>query len=207
MLKDHLVYNDDIHEYSIQYDPKQKIIIPSVTQLLQYGHCIDMTGVDPRYAEDGKEIHTMTELVDQGIFVPDLVEGRVHAAIVGYEQFLLENDVVWDSTEEIIFNDILFYAGTKDRTGTVNGARSLVDLKSGNKYRWHILQLAAYYMCDNEFHELIDIYLGACDYKIHKWKTDEATDAENVIEYISKLYWYNHPMDYKRLLKLKEELG
>jgi len=207
MLKDYLVYNDEDHEYSIQYDPTRKIVIPSTTQLLQYAHVVDSSYIDPHYAIDGTEIHTMTEMVDNGLYIPELVEDRVHAALVAYEQFLVENDVEWEETEEIIFHEDLFYAGTKDRLGTVNGVRYLVDLKSGNKYRWHILQLAGYFMCEPNAVEVSDLYLGACDYKFHPWKKSELQNAIDVFASIAKIYWYNHPMDYKRLLKIKKEIG
>jgi len=150
MLSDYLIYNPDNHEYSIQYDPERKIVVPSVTQLLEYGHLVDNSFIPPHYADDGTEIHTMTELMDKGLYDASLCVDRVHAAMVGYEQFLLEHDVVWELTEQKVFHNELFYAGTLDRLGTVDGNPFLVDIKSGQKYRWHVVQVAAYRMCKPE---------------------------------------------------------
>ena len=207
MLKDYLIYNDEKHEYSIQYDPTRKIIIPSVTQLLEYGHLVDMGYVDPFYAESGTELHTMTELHDSGLYDDSLVVSRVHAAMVAYDLFKLDNEIEWHQSEQIVFHESLFYAGTKDRLGLVNGNRALVDVKSGHRYRWHVVQLAAYLMCEGESAEAADLYLGAGDYKYHVWPEDDVIDAANIFRMLAKLYWYNHPMDHKRLLKISKELA
>lgn len=206
MLKDYLIYNNENHEYSIQYDPTRKIIIPSVTQLLEYGRMIDMGYVDPFFAESGTELHTMTELHDSGLYDESLVVDRVHAAMVAYDLFKLDNDVEWIQSEQIVFHETLFYAGTKDRLGIVNGKKSLVDVKSGHRYRWHVVQLAAYLMCEGEPAEAADLYLGAGDYTYHAWDEDDVIEAANIFRMLAKLYWYNHPMDHKRLLKISKEL-
>lgn len=207
MLSDYLIYNPDNHEYSIQYDPERKIVVPSVTQLLEYGHLVDNSFIAPHYAEDGTEIHTMTELMDQGMYEPSLCVDRVHAAMVGYEQFLLDHDVVWEQTEQMVFHNELFYAGTLDRLGMVDGKRFIVDLKSGSRYRWHIVQLAGYLMCEPEPAEVADLYLGSAQYNFHPWKEDDVNDAATLFRNLSALYWWNRPMDHKRLLKMQEELA
>jgi len=208
MLSDYLIYNPDNHEYSIQYDPERKIVVPSVTQLLEYGHLVDNSFIAPHYAEDGTEIHTMTELMDQGMYEPSLCVDRVHAAMVGYEQFLLDHDVVWELTEQKVFHNELFYAGTFDRLGTVDGSPFLVDIKSGQKYRWHAVQVAAYLMSGiANGVGAADLYLGSCEFKWHEWTEEELTKAAYIFQIIVDLYWHNHPMDYKRLLKMQEELA
>lgn len=207
MLSDYLIYNPDNHEYSIQYDPERKIVVPSVTQLLEYGHLVDNSFIAPHYAEDGTEIHTMTELMDKGLYDASLCVDRVHAAMVGYEQFLLEHDVVWELTEQKVFHNELFYAGTLDRLGTVDGNPFLVDIKSGQKYRWHVVQVAAYLMSGvANGGGAADLYLGSCEFKWHEWTEEELTKGAYIFQIIVDLYWHNHPMDYKRLLKMQEEL-
>lgn len=208
MLSDYLIYNPDNHEYSIQYDPERKIVVPSVTQLLEYGHLVDNSFIDPHYAEDGTEIHTMTELMDKGLYDASLCVDRVHAAMVGYEQFLLEHDVVWELTEQKVFHNELFYAGTLDRLGTVDGNHFLVDIKSGQKYRWHVVQVAAYLMSGiANGVGAADLYLGSCEFKWHEWTEEELMKAAYIFQIIVDLYWHNHPMDYKRLCKMQEELA
>lgn len=204
MLQDYLVYNDEDHEYFIYYDGK-KIVIPSVTQLIKYGRMIDDNFIHPMYAENGTSIHALTELVDDGIYVPEIVDGNAHSAMVGYEQFLLDHDVEWTQTEKIIFNENLFYAGTLDRMGIIDGKETLVDIKSGNKYRWHVVQLVAY-LLSGEPCECADLYLGGCSYKFHTWDKKQLDEAERAFRSIVELYWYNHPMNFKRLMKLMSVL-
>jgi len=207
MLQDYLIFNSDRHEYSIQYDPKKPIVIPSVTQLLQYGHIVDSTFIAPHYAIDGSEMHTMTELIDQCLYEDTLTDSRVHAALVGYELFLQDHDVLWEQTEQITFHEELFYAGTKDRLGIIDGKRMLVDLKSGHRYRWHVIQLAAYLMCEPDPVDVADLYLGTGDYTYYdKWTEDDIVESANLFRSIAKLWWYNHPRDHKNLMKIREEM-
>jgi hypothetical protein len=208
MLGDYLIYNPDNHEYSIQYDPERKIVVPSVTQLLEYGHLVDTSYIAPHYAEDGTILHFMTELYDQGLYDPSLTVDRVHAAMIGYEQFLLEHDVVWEKSEHKVFHERLFYAGTLDRMGTVDGKRFLVDIKTGSRYRWHVVQVAAYLMSGVvNGAGAADLYLGSCEFKWHEWSDEELQKAAYIFQIIVDLYWHNHPMDYKRLCKMQEELA
>ena len=194
-------YKDSDHSYSVEGTS-----VPSMTQLMEYTGVIKKSDweIPEKYAIRGTEIHAMTELVDLGLFDPFLCSDSAYPFIMQYERFLEENEVEILESETIVFNDKLFYAGRKDRLCLLNGKRTLLDIKSGAKARWHVVQLAGYAQGDCE--QLVDLYLQPFDYKIHIWKDSEREEAEQVLEAMSKCYYFSHPRDYKKLLKIKEKV-
>ncbi len=199
-----LSFSEEEHKYSLLFDPKREILIPSVTQLLKFGGIINYDFISPLYARIGTEIHDMTEAIDRGDYHRELAEGRVQASMLAYESFLSDYDVVWDQTEEIIFSEDRFYAGTKDRQGSVNGTKVIVDIKSGAKVRWHALQLVAY--AQEEDVELASLYLQGFDYRYHVWSDKEVEEARKVWSSLLDVYWYTRVMDFRRLEKIREEV-
>jgi hypothetical protein len=84
-------------------------------------------------AERGTAVHKATEELDRtnGVRVDDEYAPYVQA----YAKFLQEHDVVWELSEHSLWHPQHRYAGTIDRYGTVDGLKTLVDLKT--TYRVH----------------------------------------------------------------------
>lgn len=84
-------------------------------------------------AERGTAVHKATEELDntKGVRVDDEYAPYVQA----YAKFLQEHDVVWELSEHSLWHPQHRYAGTIDRYGTVDGVKTLVDLKT--TYRVH----------------------------------------------------------------------
>lgn len=84
-------------------------------------------------AERGTAVHKATEELDKtkGVCVDDEYAPYVQA----YAKFLHEHDVVWELSEHSLWHPQHRYAGTIDRYGTVDGLKTLVDLKT--TYRVH----------------------------------------------------------------------
>jgi len=203
-MKRFLSFDEDEHKYSLLFDPTREIVIPSVTQLLKFGGIINYDFISPMYARIGTEIHDMTEAIDRGDYPRELAEGRVQASMLAYESFLSDYDVVWDQTEEIIFSEDRFYAGTMDRLGTIDGQRVILDIKSGAKVRWHVLQLVAY--AQEEEVGVASLYLQGFDYRYHVWSDKDIAEARKVWSSLLDVYWYTRVMDFRRLEKIREEV-
>lgn len=79
-------------------------------------------------AERGTAVHKATEELDKtkGVCVDDEYAPYVQA----YAKFLQEHDVVWELSEHSLWHPQHRYAGTIDRYGTVDGLKTLVDLKT-----------------------------------------------------------------------------
>ena len=96
-------YNDSIHEYTLG-----GIHVPSVSELLK-----PVTGefeCAPMYAERGTAVHTLTELWDTGLYMPELADDELMPYMMAYEDFHDQHDVEVLRLERIVFNKELMYA-------------------------------------------------------------------------------------------------
>lgn len=123
------------------YTTEEGLVVPGVTDILGDLN-IRKTGVyPPGAAERGKRIHTLLEYYDKGTLdYESVIDGDLEL-IETWETAKKELGVTeWTGIEEIVFSKSLWYAGTADRID-----RDLVvDIKSGAKEDWHVLQIAAY---------------------------------------------------------------
>lgn len=193
-------YNDSIHEYTLQ-----GIHIPSVTELLK-----PVTGefkFAPMYAERGTAIHTLTELWDTGLYLPELADEELTTYMMAYEDFHDQHDVEVVEMEQIVFNQNLLYAGRLDRLWKIDGKLHLTDIKTGNKYKQHIFQLCAYQMASEALQtHLSNLYLNPFNFRLHEWKQEEQVYGYKMVEALSMIYWDNHRRDRKALDKILKEV-
>ena len=194
-------YNDAIHEYALG-----GIHIPSVTELLK--PVVGEFECAPMYAERGTAVHTLTELWDTGLYMPELADDQLMPYMMAYEDFHDQHDVEVIQLEQIVFNKELMYAGRLDRLWRIDGAEHLTDIKTGNKYKQHLFQLCAYLMAsDTIVASLSNLYLNPFTFRLHEWKQEEQVYGYKMVEALSMVYWDNHRRDRKALEKiLKEEV-
>ena len=87
-------------------------------------------------------VHAACEYDDQG----DLNESTVHEIVIpyleGWRRFKRETDVRFTEIEKRAEHPL--YRGTPDRIGFINDEEGVFDIKSGNSFPWHGIQLAAY---------------------------------------------------------------
>lgn len=210
LLRNLLSYDETNHEYFIA-DGK-KITIPSVTQLMRLTGVIgeDDYKPSPIYMVRGTDVHAMTELADDGRYMPEMLLEEYRPFMAAYQQFLDEHDIEYVDREQTVFSDDLFYAGRFDRLWEVDGMLTLTDIKTGYPARWHRIQLAAYQTALDEVgievQALADLYLskeGTYQFKV--LSIPERNDGLRLVEAMSNVYWFNHTQNHKRLTKLKEE--
>ena len=79
-------------------------------------------------AARGTAVHKATEDLDRtgGVCIDEDYAPYVQA----YAAFLHDHDVIWEMTEKSMWHPEYRYAGTIDRYGTVDGVKTLVDLKT-----------------------------------------------------------------------------
>ena len=189
-------YNDSIHEYTLG-----GIHVPSVSELLK-----PVTGefeCAPMYAERGTAVHTLTELWDTGLYMPELADDELMTYMMAYEDFHDQHDVEVVQLEQIVFNPTLLYAGRLDRLWKIDGKLHLTDIKTGNKYKQHLYQLCAYLMASEEPPtHLSNLYLNPFNFKLHEWTQDDRQYGYKMVEALSLVYWDNHRRDRKALDKI-----
>ena len=192
-------YNDAIHEYSLQ-----GIHVPSVSELLK-----PVTGdfeCAPMYAERGTAVHTLTELWDTGLYMPELADDELMTYMMAYEDFHDQHEVEVIQLEQIVFNPTLMYAGRLDRIWLIDGAEHLTDIKTGRKYKQHLFQNCAYQMALPQARRVLsNLYLNPFNFRLHEWKQEEQIYGYKMVEALSMVYWDNHRRDRKALDKIIKE--
>lgn len=125
-----LIFYEDFHEYVLD-----GVTVPSVSELLEPLRDREYSHVPPRIleeaAERGTEVHTATEMIDNGkeFEFPEEWFGYLEA----YQSFLREHEVEWTATEKPLGSRKYGYAGTVDRIGKIDGASALLDIKTTSK--------------------------------------------------------------------------
>jgi hypothetical protein len=124
---DDLMFLEEPHIYVL--DGEQ---IPCVSDLCRFLHR-EIYKDTPSWrmeeaAARGTAVHKATEDLDRtgGVCIDEDYAPYVQA----YAAFLHDHDVIWEMTEESMWHPEYRYAGTIDRYGTVDGVKTLVDLKT-----------------------------------------------------------------------------
>lgn len=124
-----LTFDADTHTY--RWDGE---VVPSVTQLLR--PLMDFSHVRPDVldaaAAFGTAVHKACELADLDQLDEDELDPALAPYLAGWRKFCREHECRWDAIERTVFHKDLRYAGTLDRAGQVDGAHSIVDIKSGS---------------------------------------------------------------------------
>jgi hypothetical protein len=120
--------------------------LPSVSEILSTVFKIDTRFFTPESAERGKWVHDHCNLIDRGIIKRSDVVHENAGYLDAYERFGRENPYTVIDIEKVVCNKYLRYAGRLDRIIEIDGKNILVDLKTGQKQKYHKLQGAAYRM-------------------------------------------------------------
>ena len=105
--------------------------------------------INPEYALRGTEIHNLvTQFIKTGQWAkPKTVLSELTYEEIPYEAFFCENKNFELKTTNLnmeVYNERLKYSGELDAIGSVDGAETLIDFKTG---QWDWKQLVAYNEC------------------------------------------------------------
>lgn len=134
-----LVFDPEKHEYSLD-----GIILPSVTTLLKECGIINTTFYTGNGADNGKRRHLVTELFDQERLDWESVLEEDLPYLSSWIQFKKDFNVEIQAIEQKMYHSILRYAGCVDRLVEIGGKPTVIDIKTGQKQKWHELQLILY---------------------------------------------------------------
>jgi hypothetical protein len=79
-------------------------------------------------ADRGTKVHAATEVLDKTGRAE--IDGDYLPYLQAYVQFRQEHDVQWELIEHSDYHPQLMYAGTIDRYGTLDGYKTLLDIKT-----------------------------------------------------------------------------
>lgn len=142
-----LLFFDQGHKYTLD-----GVELPSVSELCRF-ISREIYGTVAQYtldmaADRGTRVHKATEALD--VYGKVEVTDDIAPYVQAYLNFRQEHDIKWNMVERSMANQKERYAGTIDRYGELDGAKSLVDLKTSytvhkrlaiaqlNLYRWMI---------------------------------------------------------------------
>lgn len=142
--------------------------------------------------ERGTAVHKACELDDLGTLDESTV-GEEWPYLDAYRKFKSEHACEWDGIERRHYHEVYNYAGTIDRMGTLDGRRSILDIKTGLRSPLHDIQLAAYSMLAGfspaNWNRIILHLHSNGDYAIYTSKKSSLAQDMNI--FLSALAIYN----------------
>ena len=152
------------------YDPINHIykidgrVVPSCTQVLASCGFIDSGWFTEESRERGNEIHYLCEQDD--IRSEDLESQKGYLYLQSWKKFKKDFKPVFLEIEQPHFSETYQMGCTPDRIAEFNGDIWILDIKTGAKAPWHILQLAGNRLCTGyRSSRMADIYLCETGYK------------------------------------------
>jgi hypothetical protein len=94
-------------------------------------------------ADRGTEVHELAEKFMHGEIVESDNE-EICKHLMSFEKFWLENEVQLIETELFMWHKDVPWAGTCDIIAKINGQYCIIDIKTGNYYKSHEIQLNMY---------------------------------------------------------------
>lgn len=125
-MKETFEFDESTHTYYVN-----GCAVPSVTQLLApitIGKYPKDVGVIQAAARRGTRIHELCNLYDLDA-LPEEFEGSLIPYVQAWSMFCRDYKPEWIFTEKPM-HDGLYYAGTMDRLGIIDGMHTVVDIKT-----------------------------------------------------------------------------
>jgi len=142
-------FDEASHTYTTEIEGAE-MVVPSVSTIISNILDLDYSGIDPFYADRGTAVHKAIEL----LIADNLDEGSLDEEIIpflnAYKKFVKETQFQPIHSEIRVFDKDLWVAGTLDLIGSIGENKVLIDIKTGQKQKWHQLQTAGYAILSGE---------------------------------------------------------
>lgn len=143
-------FNESNHTYLVDGMP-----YPNVTTILQSAGFIDYSTVPRHHLEYkqqvGKNVHLAVELFLKGILDESTVGEAERPYFEGYRKFFNEVKPQFIEAETPVASQKMVYVGTLDQILTIDGAKTLIDLKCTFELKNSVKpQTMAYFLAYNE---------------------------------------------------------
>jgi hypothetical protein len=173
MANNALSFDPATHQYRVDGET-----ILSVTQILKACGIIDDTWYTKESAQRGQAVHLATQLFDESDLDWDSVSPEITGYLDAYRKFRQEVIFEVDMIEQPIYSATYRFAGTPDRTGILNGKNVVIDIKSGQKAKWHRLQTAGYaLLLDRPVERYVLYLLKTGSYRLDQHRSSSDTSV------------------------------
>lgn len=149
-----LSFDPQTHQYWVDGEE-----VLSVTQILKSCCIVDETWFTEVARDRGQAVHLATQYLDQEKLDWDSISPGIAGYVDSYRQFKSDTDFTIERNESPLFNPIYRFAGTPDRIGTINGEKTILDIKIGQRASWHRLQTAGYALLVGNGYKRYGLYL------------------------------------------------
>lgn len=178
-----LLFIKDVHRYYlVNKRGKIKYCLPSTTIIIN-GIPDLKTFENPRVIY-GTYVHELLEDYDK--FGKKINNPELRA----YIKFKKDYKVIVDKIESPQWSKEYLFAGALDRTMLIDGKEYIIDIKTGNEYDWHPIQLAAYSILTG-IENRADLYLNN-----EKYEFVEHSENKYVDEFLRKLDVFRLNIDW-----------
>lgn len=163
------------HKYSlVDDDTGETKEIPSATQILSGLGLVDFSRFTQADMQRGTDRHLATELWDRGSLDEGSLDDNTRPALEAWRKFLDDSGFKESDIEVRVSSLSKRYAGTVDRVGSIDGKRTMIDIKGSSEMPTYALQLWLYKIAWEEMHEgdrmenLISVHLRRNGtYRVH----------------------------------------
>jgi hypothetical protein len=120
-----------------------RLPLPRVSEVI-HGRVGNGASGGATWGARGTAVHRYAAAIDLGRPTP-AVPPEYQGYVDGYLEFLTSRTTThWQYVEHPFRHQGLRFRGTPDRIGRCDGSPAVVDLKTGERAKWHGIQLAAY---------------------------------------------------------------
>ncbi|RJO61083.1 MAG: hypothetical protein C4542_07295 [Dehalococcoidia bacterium] len=140
MPQPEFMFDEASHTYWLGDDK-----LPGVTSILKAAGLLEFPHSNGSAMLKGTYIHRATELYDRDDLDADSLDAEIKPYLEGWMKFRKDSGFVPELIEAPMFHPHLFYAGTIDRYGVLNGKKVLLDIKSGSPHPAYKVQVAGGY--------------------------------------------------------------
>jgi hypothetical protein len=128
-----LTFDPEKHEYRLN-----GLIVPSVTQILDFVGISDFSGIPAETLEyakiRGTMVHRATALDDEGSLDEESIDPVIVPYVEAWRKFKKELSFVPVLIERMVYHPVFGYCGTLDRTGNIEEdyfSEVIIDIKTG----------------------------------------------------------------------------
>jgi hypothetical protein len=178
-------------------DPSKYVIggirWPSVTEVLHLAGLVDYSAIREEVLknarERGSDVAAYLHGIELGVLGGLTPDPRVQPYVDGYNRFNDDKRFEVLMVEQVVINETYQYAGMLDRTGVMDGAKWLLDIKCVSKVQPEsALQCAGYAACLEEPHKRAVLQLMPDGkYKLHPYTS--RNDLHDFLSAVRIAWW------------------
>jgi hypothetical protein len=136
-IDEHLEFCSKSHKFKL--DGRE---VPSITGCLKEAGLIDDSFFTQYSALRGSVVHAACHYLDENDLAPDYLDGEQAGYLDAWDLFCRQHHCKWESIERPVYSIMLQVAGIPDRIGIVDGKECVVEIKTGQIYPVHGIQLS-----------------------------------------------------------------